>query len=230
MDIWEANSISSAFTPHPCTVTSQTACTTNATCGNAPGDRYSGICDHDGCDFNSYRMGNHSFYGPGSGNTINTSSKMTVVTQFITSDGTATGTLTEIRRLWVQNGKVVQNSVSDVSGVAGNSVTESFCKAQKSVFGDTNDFDAKGGLAQMGKAFDQGVVLVMSLWDDYAVNMLWLDSDYPTTKAASTPGVARGTCSTSSGVPANVESQSPNAQVVFSNIKFGALNSTYASS
>ena len=26
---------------------------------------------------------------------------------------------------------------------------------------------------------DRGHVLVMSLWDDHDVNMLWLDSDYP---------------------------------------------------
>ena len=28
-------------------------------------------------------------------------------------------------------------------------------------------------------SLDRGHVLVMSLWDDYSVNMLWLDSDYP---------------------------------------------------
>ena len=36
-----------------------------------------------------------------------------------------------------------------------------------------------------------GMVLVMSLWDDHAVNMLWLDSDYPPDQDASTPGVNR---------------------------------------
>ena len=60
--------------------------------------------------------------------------------------------------------------------------------------------------------------------------MLWLDSDYPTTDSPSSPGVARGTCATSSGVPANVESQNANAAVTYSNIKFGALNSTYKAS
>ena len=41
---------------------------------------------------------------------------MTVVTQFITSDGTDNGDLVEMRRLYVQDGKVVQNSFSDVNG------------------------------------------------------------------------------------------------------------------
>ncbi|KAL5480267.1 CBH1_1 [Sanghuangporus weigelae] len=34
-------------------------------------------------------------------------------------------------------------------------------------------------------------------------------------------------CSTSSGVPEDVESQSPNSQVVFSNIKYGPIGSTF---
>jgi len=44
----------------------------------------------------------------------------------------------------------------------------------------------------MGKAFEAGMVLVMSLWDDYYANALWLDSTYPTDGDATSPGVARG--------------------------------------
>jgi cellulose 1,4-beta-cellobiosidase len=76
----------------------------------------------------------------------------------------------------------------------------------------------------MTAAMKDGMVLVMSLWDDYAVNMLWLDSTYPTTGGL---GAARGTCSTSSGVPATVESTDASAYVIYSNIKVGAINSTY---
>jgi cellulose 1,4-beta-cellobiosidase len=164
-------------------------------------------------------MGNTTFYGPGK--TVNTNSKFTVVTQFIGNP------LTEIRRLYVQNGKVIAQSSSDVSGVAGNSITGAFCDAQKKAFNDTNVFDTHGGLSKMGQALNAGMVLVMSLWDDHKANMLWLDSDYPTTASANSPGVARGSCSTSSGVPADVESQSASASVTYSNIKFGDLNSTY---
>ena len=227
MDIWEANSISAAYTPHPCTVNGQYRCdsTTGTECG-MDANRYAGVCDADGCDFNSFRMGNESFYGPAK--TVDTSSKFTVVTQFITDDGTADGTLSEIRRIYVQNGKVIQNSNVDIAGMAAtNSITQDFCNAQKTTFGDTNYFTTTGGLAQMGNAFKQGMVLVMSIWDDYAANMLWLDSDYPTTKDATSPGVARGTCATSSGEPTDVESNDPNASVTFSNIKYGDLDSTY---
>ncbi|KZP29331.1 glycoside hydrolase family 7 protein [Athelia psychrophila] len=224
MDIWEANSVSAAFTPHPCTVVGQTECTGTAC---ATTDRYGSACDPDGCDFNSYRQGDTSFYGPGK--TVDTTKPFTVVTQFHTSDNTSTGTLTEIKRLYVQNGVVIQNSQSTIAGVTGNSITTAYCDAQKTVFGDTNDFDTKGGLATMGKSLGRGAVLVLSVWDDYAVNMLWLDSDYPTTADPSTPGVARGTCATTSGVPAQVEVSAKSASVTYSNIKIGSIGSTYAS-
>ncbi|KAG8864400.1 hypothetical protein FRB97_005056, partial [Tulasnella sp. 331] len=62
------------------------------------------------------------------------------------------------------------------------------------------------------------------------VDMLWLDSDYPTTASPTAPGVARGTCATSSGVPATVEAAGANVHVIYSNIKFGDIGSTYTGS
>lgn len=224
MDIWEANSISAAYTPHPCSVTGQTECT-GADCGSP--SRYSGVCDPDGCDFNSYRMGDTSFYGPSK--TVDTTKPFTVVTQFVTSDNTSTGTLTAIKRLYVQNGVVIQNSQSTISGVTGNDITTAFCAAQKAAFGDETSFQAHGGLPVMGESFARGAVLVLSLWDDYDAYMLWLDSDYPVDGDVSTPGIARGTCATSSGIPATVESADASAYVIYSNIKFGPIGSTYSS-
>lgn len=179
-----------------------------------------------GCDFNSYRMGDTTFYGPGK--TVNTQQKFTVVTQFLTNSGSASGTLNEIRRFYVQNGKLIPNSMSKISGVTGNSITSAFCDAQKAAFGDTYTFKDKGGFTSMSNAMKAGMVLVMSLWDDHYANMLWLDSTYPTT--GSGPGFARGTCATSSGIPATVEGQSGSASVTYSNIKFGDINSTYTAS
>jgi cellulose 1,4-beta-cellobiosidase len=220
MDIWEANKISSAYTPHVCTVQGQTRCSGNE-CGDGD-NRYNGVCDKDGCDLNTYRMGVKDFYGPGS--TVDTSKKLTVVTQFITTGDE----LTEIRRIWVQNGKVIQTPNSSFQGLtAYHSVTDKFCADAKQLFGDKNDFATKGGLKAMGAALDRGMVLVMSLWDDHAAHMLWLDSNYPTTADASKPGIGRGTCATSSGVPKDVEEQSPNSSVTFSNIKWGDLNTTF---
>ena len=88
MDIWQANSMASAFTPHPCTHEGPLRCD-GTECGDTErGERYSGLCDKDGCDFNSFRMGNKSFYGVGSGFSVDTTRPLTVVTQFITHDGT----------------------------------------------------------------------------------------------------------------------------------------------
>ena len=73
-----------------------------------------------------------------------------------------------------------------------------------------------------------GMTLVLSLWDDTEVYMLWLDSKYsPLNLPSSNPGVARGTCPESSGRPADVESQVPDATVQYSNIRYGAIGTTF---
>ncbi|KAB5571891.1 cellulose 1,4-beta-cellobiosidase [Coniochaeta sp. 2T2.1] len=221
MDIWEANNVAAAYTPHPCTTIGQSICSGDSCGGTYSSDRYAGVCDPDGCDFNSYRMGDTGFYGKGL--TVDTSSKFTVVTQFLTGSD---GNLSEIKRFYVQNGKVIPNSQSKIAGVSGNSITTDFCSKQKTAFGDTNVFAQKGGLAKMGDALKAGMVLVMSIWDDHAVNMLWLDSTYPTDSTK--PGAARGSCPTTSGVPADVEAQVPNSNVIYSNVKFGPINSTFS--
>ncbi|KAF5351244.1 hypothetical protein D9756_008443 [Leucocoprinus leucothites] len=226
LDVWEANSISTAYTPHPCTSTGISRCE-GTSCGTD--DRYATVCDPDGCDFNSFRMGDKSFYGPGM--TVDTKRKFTVVTQFITDNNSSTGTLSEIRRLYVQDGKVIQNSKVNVPGMdAYDSVTGAYCDAQKNVFEDTKQFQAKGGMSGMSAAMARGMVLVLSVWDDHAVNMLWLDSDFPTDADPSKPGISRGTCSTSSGDPSDIEVSEADSSVTFSNIRLGDIGSTYTGS
>ena len=56
--------------------------------------------------------------------------------------------------------------------------------------------------------------------------MLWLDSTFPID--GSGPGFERGSCSTDSGVPSELEEDVPGATVIFSNIKFGPIGSTFA--
>ena len=91
---------------------------------------------------------------------------------------------------------------------------------------DTYELHADSQL--VGGAFSRGMVLVMSIWVDYTAEMRWLDAPYPAGASTSKPGVVRGTCSANSGVPSSVISSSPGASVKFSNIKFGALGSTYS--
>lgn len=218
MDIWEANSMATAYTPHSCDTITQTMCDGDSCGGTYSADRYGGTCDPDGCDFNSYRQGDTTFYGAGL--TVDTSKVFTVVTQFIGNP------LTEIKRFYVQDGVTIPNSDSKIEGVTGNSITTEYCDAQKAAFGDEYTFKDHGGMESMGQALGAGMVLVMSLWDDHYANMLWLDSTYPTDSTKL--GSVRGSCATSSGVPADVEAASPDASVTYSNIKVGPIGSTFA--
>ncbi len=116
--------MSTAVTPHSADPVDQTRCTGDKCGGTYSSDRYGGYTDPDGCDFNPYRMGNTSFYG--AAKTVDTTKPFTVVTQFLTDDGTATGSLSEIKRFYVQNGVTIANPESDVAGVAGNSITTEY--------------------------------------------------------------------------------------------------------
>jgi cellulose 1,4-beta-cellobiosidase len=226
IDVWEANALASCFAPHLCRVEGQYRCD-GVSCGGFSGeDRYSGVCDQDGCDFNPWRVGNKTYFGPGL--TVDTRLPFQVVTQFVTNDGTDSGALVEIRRKYVQGGRVIGNAQANVVGIdKTGSVTQLFCDQQKKAFGDRNGLLSQGGFTALSKQMDRGLVLALSIFDDKSANMLWLDSAYPIGKDRSLPGVERGPCPTSSGVPKDVERQSPDSVVVFGNLRFGFLNSTY---
>ncbi|KAG9578945.1 family-7 endo-glucanase, partial [Aureobasidium melanogenum] len=201
MDIWEANEVSTQFTPHACNITGLYECS-GAACGS------NGVCDESGCGYNSYAYGNKTFYGLG--DVVNTQHPFTVVTAFHTDDNTATGTLTNITRLYIQNNKIIQNAVVQVAGMAVNSIEDSFCEVVAS------SFQQRGGLAQMGEAIGRGMVLAMSVWNDPGAFMNWLDS-----------GNA-GPCNATQGNPALIEANDPTTSVTFSNIKIGDIGSTYS--
>lgn len=229
MDLWESNMEAAAYTAHPCTIDGHLKCEGKA-CGSGngwdPDDRYAGVCDQDGCDFNSFRMGDQKFMGPGSGFTVDTTKPFSVVTQFLTDDNTDSGNLVEIRRVYVQDGKVINNSHASVAGMSHDSITDSGCDAQKTNFGEDNDFKVKGSLQSMGAALGRGMVLVLSLWDDGLAHMLWLDSDDPPTAPETDPGVKRGPCPTTSGVPDDTRKKYGDAWVKYMNFKYGAIGST----
>jgi cellulose 1,4-beta-cellobiosidase len=228
MDIWEANRAATAYTPHPCKTNQVFACK-GVECGSGDGQRYLGVCDKDGCDINPYRNGNKNYYGVGN-YTVDTSKVLTVVTQFITTDGTSTGDLSEIRRLYVQDGRVVQNAKITIPGLESHdSITDSYCVAQKAVLGGVDNFSQQGGLKQMGDAIGRGMVLALSIWDDAGSNMGWLDQDpYPADADPSKPGVGRGPCPVTGGRPADLIRDYPDAKVVFSKVRSGEIGSTFA--
>jgi cellulose 1,4-beta-cellobiosidase len=219
VDIWEANSISQAYTMHAC---SQNVRCDGANCGDDGTDRFKGWCDKNGCDMATYRLGETDFYGPGG--TVDTKSKFTVVTQFVTADGTDSGAINEVRRFYVQNGKKIDTPTTTLQGNKYDSITDDFCKDWVATTKDGTNFEEKGGTANVDEAFGHGMALVMSIWDDHYANMLWLDSTYPV--GSSAPGAARGTCSASSGDPKDVETKSAKASVTWSNIRYGPIGST----
>jgi len=227
MDIWEANSMANAYTPHTCGIEGQLRCE-GVDCGdNDKGERYEGVCDKDGCDINPFRMGNEKFYGRGEEFQVNTLKPITVVTQFLTDDGTDDGDLSEMRRYYVQEGKVVHSPPSTILGPNNtDSITDKFCADKKRLFGDVNDYQEHGGSAGMGESLDRGHVMAISLWDDVAVNMLWLDSVYPLDKPASDPGVKRGDCpGGEQSTPTYVRQNFPDAWVSFQNAFVGPIDS-----
>lgn len=123
-------------------------------------------CDKGGCGYNPYASGQRNFWGPGQ--TVDTSKTFTVVTQFQTSSGR----LTSITRKYIQNGRQINSGTITACGSEGST----------------------GGLTGMGAALGRGsknhcaggwypyadckslVVLAISIWNDAAQNMAWLDS------------------------------------------------------
>jgi cellulase len=176
MDILEANSRANAFTPHPCV-----------------GDN----CDKNGCGFNPYAQGYKNYYGPGF--TLDTSKPFTMVTQFITNDGSTTGSLSKITRYYVQNGKKIPSAAP-----GGDTITASGCSSAASF----------GGLAGMGAALGRGMVLTFSIWNDASGFMKWLDSG------------SNGPCNDTEGNPTNILANHPDTHVVLSNIRWGDIDST----
>ncbi|KAI0135658.1 glycoside hydrolase family 7 protein [Daldinia grandis] len=218
MDLWEANSLASAFTAHACSQPGVYECKGDQ-CGTL------GVCDKSGCAYNNWRMGNTTYYGPrtpppgssDNGNstrfTIDTTRPFTVTTQFLTqgnpSDITK-GILNEVRRLYVQDGVVIENAPVIARNMPpGDSLRMSHCQAV------ADNFENMGGLRNTGQALDRGMVLAFSIWNDDKQFMNWLDA-----------GNA-GPCTYEEGNPELIRNKRPDTSVTFMNIRWGDLGSTY---
>merc|ERR1712046_30294 len=220
MDLWEANKVATAFTPHPATIEGLHVCMGDEECGSQDGDRFIAPTDRDGCDINAFRMGDQNFYGEGPQFQVNTQRPFKVVTRF----HAPAGELTAIEQFYIQDGKEIHHPNYSVGG-NDNVESDAFCAAQKTSFGDRNSFAEKGGMKAMGEALDRGMVLVVSLWDDVAVNMNWLDSvmegDDP-----SAPGAKRGPCDPADGKPATLREAHPDAHYIVTDVKWGDIGTT----
>lgn len=195
-DIWEANKESTQFAGHTCSVTGPAqVCTSDCN-----------LCDTNGCGWNHYK-GDKDYYGPGL--KVDTKSKFTVVTQFVTDSGTDTGNLVEIRRKYVQNGKVIENNVRTLQNDKWDSITDDYCTKAAGA----QAYVTKGGNGAFTKSFTRGAVLALSLWTDGS--MAWLDAS------------DNGRCPNAGYSKDQLAADNPNAHIEFSNIKFGDIGTTY---
>ncbi|KAK5659046.1 hypothetical protein OQA88_1133 [Cercophora sp. LCS_1] len=144
-------------------------------------------CDKGGCGYNPYGSGQRGFYGVGK--TVDTSKPFTAVTSFVATGGR----LSRIERKYVQGGRTI-NSPGRIESCGSEGST--------------------GGMVGMGQALGRGMVLAMSIWNDAAQNMAWLDSGN------------NGPCRTGEGTPDNIRGKAPDTHVVFSNIRWGDIGST----
>eukprot|EP00392_Amoebophrya_sp_AT5.2_P013936 g14069.t1 len=173
--IYNGNKHANVFTTHNC----RSAGVTDGKHGKNAEGSCGGHCDPDGCDFNAYRNGRHDFWGPWK--TVDTRKNVTVVTQFLTesppgdteSSSPRVGdsfSLAEVRRFYLQDGKLIGNAATKLGGgVLGekwDSITDGYCAARAQAFSagvEKPDCQADmGGLAKMGESFQRGHVLALT--------------------------------------------------------------------
>ena len=199
VDLWEANAYAATMAFHPCKIKGVSACTDDQECG-VGSNRFKGVCDKNGADYNARRHGVNEF-GPGL--TIDTRKPVTVVIQFHADQGE----ITSVTRLMKQGSTVVKAELTPDS-----------IRADKQRFGEPNHFEELGGFTTLSKAFERKMVLVLSLWDSQS--MAWLDSTYP--KGSTKPSDIRGPCNHER--PDERRRSVPSSYVRYSDIKIRSLH------
>ena len=138
---------------------------------------------------------------------MDTGKTVRVVTQFPTFPN---GTLKSINRLYIQNGKIIKNAYVNVTGLPDvNEIDSAFCTTSAS------RYVPLGGMQGMGEALARGMVLIFSIWWDTGGYMNWLDSG------------SSGPCNATEGNPSVIIEVQPDPVVVWSNIKWGEIGSTF---
>ncbi|OAV90639.1 hypothetical protein PTTG_06020 [Puccinia triticina 1-1 BBBD Race 1] len=220
LDLWEGNGIVQAYGAHPCVFPSM------ATCEGAGCTAGGGLCDHSGCGFASQTAAGDGFYGPNK--TIDTRHTFTVVSQFLTATGTAQGELVEIRQFYIQHGVRIPHRVVQLAdGHQASSITDQFCRPNASRTGRA--FAKTGGIEAMGRALDQGMVLVMGLWTaDEPSDSLGSIQKIPATRKPSLRRINQQICPGSARTQPFIQKHHPHASVKFSNIKIGPIHAPHA--
>jgi cellulase len=204
MDIWEANARATQIAPHPCNESGVYLCS-GTECGS------DGVCDKNGCGWNTYRLDQADYYGEGAEFDVDTTKPFTVVTQFPVDE--TTGKLSAITRLYVQDGVVLKAETVAKEGLpAVDSITDDYCTAS-----GASAFDRLGALEAMGDAMTRGMVMAFSIWWSTDGSMVWLDG----------ASQGAGPCTDTEDLPENILAVEPEPEVTFSNLKWGEIGSTF---
>ncbi|KAK3503655.1 glycoside hydrolase [Neurospora crassa] len=219
MDIWEANSRTTTMTSHSCKQTGPFLCNGDQ-CDELEKSE-SGMRARKGCGINPFRLGAPEFYGKGQEHKVDISRPFTVVTRFFTDDNSTTGALTEIKRVYIQDGKTIpatyswnlkarnHANISPGGGKFEGALTEGYCSAR--------DFDHHArldGLKTIGQALGRGMVMGLSIWNSERGSMAWLDAE------------KNGPCEDGEGKPDRIAKKTPDVTVTFSDIRWGDIGST----
>lgn len=158
---------------------------------------------------NPYKMGYPEYYGRGD-YTVDTTRPFTVVTQFNADES---NTLISYTRLYVQDNVVFEMPSVDVSGTQQNVMDDAYCTSTSA-----DEYLRLGATLGMGESMDRGAVLVFSLWADDSTYMAWLDQS----------STGAGPCNATEGNPTLIQQNQPDAQVTFSNLRWGDIGATFA--
>lgn len=209
------------MTSHPCKQTGPFLC--NGDQCDELEKSGSGTCARKGCGINPFRLGAPEFYGKGQEHKVDTSRPFTVITRFFTDDNSTTGALTEIRRVYIQDGKTIPATYNlntkalnhaniSLSGVKfEGALTEGYCSAR-----DFDDHARLGRLKTIGQALGHGLVMVhvLSIWNSERDSMVWLDAG------------KNGPCQDGEGKPDRIAKKTPDVTVTCSNIGWSDIGST----
>lgn len=215
MDISETNAHATAFTPHSASIYGKPMrgvypCLNDKDCGRG-NNRFLGVADMNGADYNPYRLGDRTLYGKGSQFRVNSEKPYRAITQFITQDGTDNTDIVMMRRIYEQDGKVID----------GGFLTSEVIQRHKTEYNEPNTFELHGGWKTMTESFKSSnkMTFVISLWDDESTGMNWLDA---TTGTGS--GSVRGPCDAAKGKDvATLRRTVPNSQYTLSNLQVRAI-------
>lgn len=209
-DVWEANSRSTSIALHPCSIVGVKSCTNSLDCGDG-NNRFKGICDKNGANYNLNREGRRTVYGLGNTFEINTMKPITVRTQFITDSN---NNIIKVKQFLEQGKKIV----------VGAELDDTIIYSQSKKYNEPDHFHDLGGFKTMTDSLSRKHVLILSLWDDSNVNMRWLDSIYPV--GSTRPEDYRGPCSTEDTNILTLRKKFPKSRVIYSNIQINDMKST----